>query len=37
MATTRSPEEIRASIEENRRELGTSLDKLRREVGELTD
>ena len=34
---TRSPEEIRASIELNRRELGTSLDKLRREVGELTD
>jgi hypothetical protein len=34
---TRSPEEIRASIEQNRRELGTSLDKLRREVGELTD
>jgi Protein of unknown function (DUF3618) len=34
---TRSPEEIRASIELNRRELGTSLDKLRREVGHLTD
>jgi hypothetical protein len=34
---TRTPEEIRASIEQNRRELGTSLDKLRREVGELTD
>ncbi len=34
---TRSPEEIRASIEQNRRELGTSLEKLRREVGELTD
>jgi hypothetical protein len=34
---TRSPEEIRASIELNRRELGTSLEKLRREVGELTD
>ena len=34
---TRSPEEIRASIEHNRQELGTSLDKLRREVGELTD
>ena len=34
---TRSPEEIRASIELNRQELGHSLDKLRREVGELTD
>jgi Protein of unknown function (DUF3618) len=34
---TRSPEEIRASIEENRNELGTSLEKLRREVAELTD
>ena len=34
---TRSPEEIRASIEQNRQELGTSLEKLRREVGELTD
>jgi Protein of unknown function (DUF3618) len=34
---TRSPEEIRASIEQNRQELGHSLDKLRREVGELTD
>ena len=34
---TRSPEEIRASIEQNRQELGSSLDKLRREVGELTD
>ncbi|HKO27084.1 MAG TPA: DUF3618 domain-containing protein [Solirubrobacteraceae bacterium] len=34
---TRSPEEIRASIEHNRQELGSSLEKLRREVGELTD
>jgi hypothetical protein len=34
---TRTPEEIRASIEENRRELGTSLEKLRREVVVLTD
>ena len=34
---TRSPEEIRASIEQNRQQLGHSLDKLRREVGELTD
>jgi hypothetical protein len=34
---TRTPEEIRASIEVNRRELGTSLEKLRREVVVLTD
>jgi hypothetical protein len=34
---TRSPEEIRASIEVNRRELGTSLERLRREVVQLTD
>jgi dienelactone hydrolase len=34
---TRSPEEIRASIEQNRHELGTSLDKLRLEVVRLTD
>jgi uncharacterized protein DUF3618 len=34
---TRTPEEIRASIEHNRQELGHSLEKLRREVGELTD
>lgn len=33
----RSPEEIRASIEENRTELGTSLEKLRNEVVRLTD
>ena len=38
MATRpRSPEEIRASIEQNRQELGTSLEKLRTEVGELMD
>jgi hypothetical protein len=37
MPPTRSPEEIRRSIEENRRELGTSLEKLRREVVVLTD
>ena len=37
MPPTRSPEEIRASIEHNRQELGSSLEKLRREVGELTD
>jgi hypothetical protein len=33
----RTPEEIRASIEQNRQELGHSLEKLRREVGVLTD
>ena len=37
MAATRSPEEIRRSIEVNRNELGSSLEKLRREVAELTD
>ena len=34
---TRSPEEIRASIEQNRHQLGVSLEKLRVEVGELMD
>jgi len=34
---TRSPEQIRASIEQNRQELGTSLDKLRVEVVRITD
>jgi hypothetical protein len=34
---TRSPGEIRASIEQNRQELGSSLEKLRAEVTELTD
>jgi Protein of unknown function (DUF3618) len=34
---TRSPQEIRASIEQNRQELGTSLEKLRVEVVRLTD
>lgn len=33
----RTPEEIRASIEHNRKELGTSLDKLRVEVVQMTD
>ncbi len=33
----RSPEEIRASIEQNRQELGTSLEKLRHEVVRITD
>jgi hypothetical protein len=34
---TRTPEEIRASIERNRQELGVSLGRLRGEVAELTD
>jgi len=34
---TRTPEEIRASIEQNRQELGTSLERLRIEVVQLTD
>jgi hypothetical protein len=34
---TRSPEEIRRSIETNRAELAHSLEKLRGEVAELTD
>ena len=34
---TRTPDEIRASIEANRQELGNSLDKLRREVVQVTD
>jgi len=34
---TRTPEEIRASIEENREQLGASLEKLRVEVAVLTD
>jgi hypothetical protein len=33
----RSPEEIRASIETNRQELGQAVEKLRTEVAELTD
>ena len=33
----RKPEEIRASIEQNRQELGTSLEKLRGEVVRVTD
>jgi hypothetical protein len=33
----RSPEEIRASIEANRKELGTSIERLRSEVAVLTD
>jgi hypothetical protein len=34
---TRTPEEIRASIEANRRALGSSLEKLSSEVAVLTD
>jgi len=34
---TRSPDEIRASIEANRQQLGTSLERLRQEVVVLTD
>jgi hypothetical protein len=34
---TRSPEEIKASIEANRVELGTAVEKLRVEVVRLTD
>ena len=34
---TRTPDEIRASIEQNRQELGTSLEKLRVEVVRMTD
>ena len=34
---TRTPDEIRASIERNRAELGTSLEVLRGHVEELTD
>jgi hypothetical protein len=34
---TRSPKEIRASIEENRQELGTAVERLRVEVVKLTD
>ena len=37
MAATRTPEEIRASIEANRMELANSLVRLRGEVAELTD
>jgi hypothetical protein len=34
---TRSPEEIRDSIERNRQELGTSVERLRTEVARATD
>ena len=37
MAATRSPDEIRRSIEANRAELGMAVDRLRAEVTEVTD
>lgn len=37
MSATRSSAELRASIEENRRELGTAVEKLRLEVVRMTD
>ena len=37
MAATRSPEEIRRSIEANRAQLGLAVEKLRGEVAEATD
>jgi hypothetical protein len=37
MAATRSPEEIRQSIEANRAELGVAVERLRAEVAEATD
>ena len=37
MAETRTPEEIRESIEANRAELGLAVERLRREVTKATD
>jgi hypothetical protein len=37
MTTARKPEEIRRSIEDNRKELGQAVDRLRSEVAELAD
>jgi len=37
MAETRSPEEIRQSIEANRAELGLAVERLRNEVTKATD
>jgi hypothetical protein len=37
MAETRSPEEIRRSIEANRAELGLAVERLRVEVAQVTD
>ena len=37
MPATRTPEEIRRSIEANRAELGLAMERLRSEVAEVTD
>ena len=37
MPASRTPEEIRASIEANRRELGTSMERLHQEIAVLAD
>ena len=37
MAATRTPEEIRRSIEANRAELGLAVERVRAEVAELAD
>jgi hypothetical protein len=37
MAAQRTPEQIRASIEQNRRELGVAIERLQGEVAELTN
>jgi hypothetical protein len=36
-AQARTPEQIRASIEENRRQLGTSVERLHKDIAVLTD
>ena len=37
MSPARTPEEIQASMEENRKELGMAVERLRSEVLEITD
>jgi len=37
MVPARTPEQIRASIEANRKELGMSMERLHGEIAELTD
>lgn len=37
MSAARTPEEIRASVEANRRELGHAIERLQGEVAELTN
>lgn len=37
MSPSRTPEEIRASLEENRKELTTSIELLRSDVAEISD